>query len=171
MLARFDDAEFRLCRGFNRAADWPVFAALMRTASRIGDGALWYALLAALPLRYGAVAIRPVLIMTATGLGGLLIYRSLKSRLVRERPFIRHPAISLAMPPLDRYSFPSGHTLHAVCFTIQAVAHFPALAWVRVPLASLIALSRVVRGLHYPTDVIAGAVIGALLAACGLSLG
>jgi undecaprenyl-diphosphatase len=171
VLARFDHAEFRLCRGFNRAAGWPAFGTLMRVASRLGDGALWYALLAVLPVIYGAAAIRPVLIMTATGLSGLLIYRSLKATLVRERPFIRHPAISLTMAPLDRYSFPSGHTLHAVCFTIQAIAHFPALAWVLAPLASLIALSRVVLGLHYPTDVIAGAVIGALLAACGLSLG
>ena len=75
------------------------------------------------------------------------------------------------MPPLDRYSFPSGHTLHAVCFAWQAVAHFPALSWTLVPVAALIALSRVVLGLHYPTDVLAGAAIGALLAACGSGAG
>jgi undecaprenyl-diphosphatase len=108
--------------------------------------------------------------MGATGLAGYLIYRRLKSSLVRERPFIRHPGITMAMPPLDRYSFPSGHTLHAVSFTLQAVAHFPQLAWILIPLASLIALSRVVLGLHYPTDVIAGAAVGALLAAGGLAL-
>jgi undecaprenyl-diphosphatase len=39
-----------------------------------------------------------------------------------------------------------------------------------VPAAALIALSRVVLGLHYPSDVIAGAALGALLAAAGLSL-
>ena len=74
------------------------------------------------------------------------------------------------MPPLDRYSFPSGHTLHAVCFTWQAVAHFPALAWVLVPMAALIAASRVVLGLHYPSDVIAGAGVGAALACAGMAL-
>jgi undecaprenyl-diphosphatase len=171
VLARFDDAEYRLCRGLNRAAGWPGVLPLMRVASRLGDGLLWYLLLIALPLLYGSAAIRPVLIMSATGLTGLLLYRRLKATLVRERPFIRHPGITLAMPPLDRYSFPSGHTLHAVCYTCQAVAHFPVLAWALIPAASLIALSRVVLGLHYPTDVVAGAAIGALLATCGLALG
>jgi undecaprenyl-diphosphatase len=170
LLARFDGSEYRLCRGLNRAAAWPWFLKVMRAASRLGDGALWGGLLVALPLLYGSAALRVVLIMAATGLGGHLIYRRLKSSLVRERPFIRHPGITLAMPPLDRYSFPSGHTMHAVSFVWQAVAHFPALSWTLVPAASLIALSRVVLGLHYPTDVLAGAAIGALLAACGLAL-
>jgi undecaprenyl-diphosphatase len=47
--------------------------------------------------------------------------------------------------------------------------HFPELGWVLVPLAALIAASRVVLGLHYPTDVIAGAVVGAWLAELGLA--
>ena len=55
-------------------------------------------------------------------------------------------------------------------FTWQAGAHFPELRWVLVPLAALIAASRVVLGLHYPSDVIAGAAIGAALAELGLSL-
>lgn len=171
VLARFDHAEYRLCRGLNRSAEWAWLRAVMRIASRLGDGLLWYLLLAALPLIYGVTAIRPALIMMATGLAGLLIYRKLKSSLLRERPFIRHPGILLAMPPLDRYSFPSGHTLHAVCFTWQTVAHFPQLGWVLVPAAALIAVSRIILGLHYPTDVIAGGAIGALLAAVGLAVG
>ena len=72
--------------------------------------------------------------------------------------------------PLDRYSFPSGHTLHAVSFTTIALAHFPELAIVLVPFALLVAVSRVVLGLHYPTDVAAGAVLGATLATIGLAL-
>jgi len=78
--------------------------------------------------------------------------------------------IDRAAAPLDRYSFPSGHTLHAVSFTWQAGAHFPELLWVLVPLAALIGASRVVLGLHYPSDVLAGAAIGAALAELGLSI-
>ncbi len=170
LLARFDGSEYRLCRGLNRATAWPGFLQLMRVASRLGDWPLWAGLLIALPVLYGSPALPVVLIMAATGLSGHLIYRRVKTSLVRERPFIRHPGINLAMPPLDRYSFPSGHTMHAVSFAWQAVAHFPALSWTLVPAAGLIALSRVVLGLHYPTDVLAGAAIGALLAASGLAL-
>ena len=78
--------------------------------------------------------------------------------------------IAVAGAPLDRYSFPSGHTLHAVSFAWQVSAHFPELGWVLIPLAALIAGSRVVLGLHYPTDVLVGGLIGASLAELGLSL-
>jgi undecaprenyl-diphosphatase len=170
VLARCDAVEYRFCRGINRIAERGLFRQLMRGASRLGDGPLWGVLLVALPLVYGSSAIRPVLAMAATLVAGHLLYARLKSTLVRERPFIRHAGIQLAMAPLDRYSFPSGHTLHAVAFAWQASAFDHALAWVLAPLAALIALSRVALGLHYPTDVLAGAALGALLAACGLAL-
>jgi len=164
IMARFDVAEYRLCRQFNRGAGSRSLCGVFRVASRLGDGIIWYVLVGLLPLLYGRAALRPAITMAVTGITGLLIYKWLKHALVRERPFIRHPGITLAMPPLDRYSFPSGHTLHAVAFTWQAVAFFPELGWVLIPIASLIAASRVVLGLHYPSDVLAGATIGAGLA-------
>jgi len=170
LMARFDLAEYAMCRRLNRGAGLRPVSLLLRAASRLGDGVVWYTLVAALPMLFGRAAIRPAIGMAVTGIVGLLIYRWLKHSLVRERPFIRHPGITLAMPPLDRYSFPSGHTLHAVAFTWQAVAHFPVLGWVLIPLASLIAASRVVLGLHYPSDVLAGGAIGALLGLVALSI-
>jgi undecaprenyl-diphosphatase len=169
-MARFDVAEYRLCRRLNRSARWPWARLTLRVASRLGDGILWYVLVGLLPLLYGAAAVKPAIVMALTGMVGLLIYKLLKRTLVRERPFIRHPGINLAMAPLDRYSFPSGHTLHAVAFTWQAVAHFPELAWALVPLATLIAASRVALGLHYPSDVLAGGAIGGALAMLALHL-
>lgn len=170
VFARFDAAEYRLCRRLNRAADRSVVRGYFRFVSRLGDGVVWYAMLALLPLVYGAAAVRPAIAMAAVGLIGVGVYKLLKHVFVRERPFITHPAISLAAAPLDRYSFPSGHTLHAVAFTWQGIAHFPELVWLLVPLAASIAMSRVVLGLHYPTDVAVGAMIGAALGALGLAL-
>jgi undecaprenyl-diphosphatase len=168
IMARFDIAEYRLCRQINRGAGLSWLCFVFRAASRLGDGVLWYTLVGLLPLLYGRAAMRPAIGMAITGITGLLIYKWLKRVMVRERPFIRHPGITLAMPPLDRYSFPSGHTLHAVAFTWQAVAFFPELAWALIPIAVLIAASRVVLGLHYPSDVIAGGAIGAGLATVAL---
>jgi len=170
-IARVDAAEYGICRRINRAASVRSVRSLFGIASRLGDGIFWYALLLALPLIYGRSAVRPALCMAITGLIGVGLYKWLKHAVVRERPFITHLGISLGATPLDRYSFPSGHTLHAVSFSWQAIAAFPELAWVLVPLSLLIAASRVVLGLHYPTDVLAGAAIGSALATIGRSLG
>ena len=169
-MARVDAAEYGLCRRLNRGAAFALPRRICQVASRLGDGLVWYVMLAVLPLLYGGAALRPVLVMALTGAVGVALYSFLKRIFVRERPFITHAAIDRAAAPLDRYSFPSGHTLHAVCFTWQASAHFPELAWVLLPLATLIAASRVVLGLHYPSDVLAGAALGAGLAVVGLAL-
>ena len=169
-MARVDAAEYGLCCRLNRGAQRPLPRRVFQIASRLGDGVLWYVLILALPALYGAAAMKPAIVMALTGVLGLVLYTLLKRLFVRERPFITHAAINRGAAPLDRYSFPSGHTLHAVSFTWQACAHFPELAWVLLPLTALIAGSRVVLGLHYPTDVLAGASIGAALAELGLAV-
>ena len=69
--------------------------------------------------------------------------------------------------PLDVFSFPSGHTLQAVLFTIMLGSQVPMMLWLLLPFTLLIALSRLVLGLHYPTDVLVGACIGATFASIG----
>lgn len=170
-MARIDAAEYGLCRRLNRGASFALPRRIFRVASRLGDGIVWYVLIFALPVLYGAAGVRPAIVMALTGALGVVLYTFLKHLFVRERPFITHTAIDPAAATLDRYSFPSGHTLHAVSFAWQASAHFPELGWVLLPLAALIAGSRVVLGLHYPSDVLAGAAIGAALAELGLALG
>jgi undecaprenyl-diphosphatase len=167
LLARFDIAEYRLCRRLNRGCEHAAIRVFFMVASRLGDGVIWYALMLALPLLFGAEGLRVSATMLATGAVGLAVYKVLKRIFVRERPFIRHAGISLVGAPLDRYSFPSGHTLHAAAFTWQACAAFPELSVVLVPLALAIAGSRVVLGLHYPTDVLVGAVLGVTFGIAG----
>jgi len=168
LIARIDAVEVGLCRRLNRGAALALPRRVFQIASRLGNGVVWYVLILALPVLYGTAAMKPAIVMALTGALGVVLYSLLKRVFVRERPFITHDSIDLMAAPLDRYSFPSGHTLHAVSFAWQASVHFPELAWVLVPLAALIAASRVVLGLHYPTDVLAGAAIGAALAELGL---
>ena len=125
----------------------------------------------ALPWLYGADGWRAALHMTVTGAVGVLVYKLIKTRAVRERPYITHSAISCVSAPLDRYSFPSGHTLHAVSFTLLIASYFPEWTALFAGAAFLIALSRVVSGLHYPTDVAAGAVLGGALGLGSVLLG
>lgn len=158
------------CRRFNRIVHSAGLLKLFKVASRVGDGVLWYTLIAVLALTYGEAGREISIQCAAAGLTGLALYRVLKNVLVRERPYITHAAIVCAGRPLDRFSFPSGHTLHAVSFTVIICAGIPVLAWLLVPMALLIAGSRVVLGLHYPSDVVAGGLIGALVAKLALAL-
>ena len=161
---RMEGWELNFCERCNRACRQRLIRSLFVTVSRLGDGVFWYLLILALPLCYGAAALRASLHMTAVGLVALTLYRYLKSHLARQRPYLQHGGITLATAPLDLYSFPSGHTLHAVSFTLVALSYYPELAPLLVPFAVLVAMSRVILGLHYPSDVMAGALLGALLA-------
>jgi undecaprenyl-diphosphatase len=165
---RFDQAELRLCRYLNRSSGIVSIRTLFRGVSWLGDGWFWYAWMAGLPLLYGARGMGVAAQMVVTGAAGVAVYKLIKERAVRERPFITHAAIDCAAAPLDRYSFPSGHTLHAVSFSIVLLRSFPEWAAPVVAFSALVAVSRVVLGLHYPTDVAAGALLGGALAAASL---
>lgn len=160
---RFDMAEQAWCLRLNRSSRCIPVRRVFVLVSRLGDGVFWYLLMLGLALS-GPAGAAVAMKMAVAGITGMVGYRHLKHRLVRERPFVSHAAICLATAPLDRYSFPSGHTLHAICFTTIAVQHAPSLAIVLVPFTLLVAASRVILGLHYPSDVLAGAVLGATLA-------
>lgn len=168
LFTRFDEAETNLCLFINRSAHSSSIRYFFSGVSRLGNGAFWYALLALMPVLYGAEGILPAVHTSTVALVGVAVYKGLKAKLVRERPFIASPAILCGAPPLDRYSFPSGHTLHAASFSVMVMHYFPELGWVVLPFAALVAASRVVLGLHYPTDVLAGAAIGGAMASASL---
>lgn len=167
---RVDQREFAACQAINHGLRYRPIQQYFRVISRLGDGWLWYGLILALPVIHPAHGLAIALLMVTAGILCTLIYKGLKRWLVRERPFISFPSINCGTPPLDRYSFPSGHTLHAVCFTTVLAELAPGLALMVLPFTLSVAASRVVLGLHYPSDVAAGGVIGAGLALTSLSL-
>jgi undecaprenyl-diphosphatase len=169
--ARFGERERAWCLGANRWGARKAVRVYFRTVSRLGDGALWYALMLVLALLGGAKGLEAALHLAFVGAGSALLYGRLKHWTKRPRPFADDRRIRAWIATLDEYSFPSGHTLHAVGFSLVACAFYPVLAWGLVPFTVSVAASRVVLGVHYPSDVAAATLIGAVLGGATLALG
>lgn len=166
-MARWD---LQLCLRLNRVCYRLTWRVLFRCVSMLGDGIAWYALMALLLLRYRNDAVIPVLHMIVVGIICTIGYKLLKAHTSRPRPYQVHQSIQHFTAPLDRFSFPSGHTLHAVAFSLVAAGYYPEFTAVLTVFSALVAASRVVLGLHYPSDVVAGAVIGGAIALGSLAL-
>jgi len=137
---------------------------LLGWVSVLSDGIVWYVTMAALPWIAGPRGSACMWRMLVLGLVNVTIYKITKRFFARPRPFTSCDDIQACAKVLDEYSFPSGHTLHAVAFSLVLCTYWPALGWLLWPFAILVALSRIVLGLHYPSDVAAGAAIGWLAA-------
>lgn len=164
VLDYLDKHEIEFCRRVNRFGALGYVPRFFSAVSRLGDWPYWVLTAAVLLAMQGLASTPQILRMGATCILGVLIYTFLKNRLVRERPFMQHRGIACGTAPLDRYSFPSGHTMHAVSFTLMFGNIDPVFYWLCLPFAALVMVSRVVLGLHYPSDVLVGALLGAALA-------
>ncbi|CAM2006304.1 Phosphatase PAP2 family protein [Acanthopleuribacter pedis] len=165
-----DQIEGPWCLKINRAGQYVPVRKVFSTVSRLGNGIFWYAWMLALPLLFGKIGGTTSLQMLAVGVVGHFFYKFVKSSTSRPRPYASLDEVSDWTPALDAFSFPSGHTLHAVSFTIVMVAAIPVLAWILIPFTMMVAISRVILGLHYPSDVVIGALAGTLIAVGCLAL-
>lgn len=170
LFSKADRLELSLCQRLNRMGAYTSIRLFFRAISRLGDGVFWYVLALSLPLLLGMEGVAALGHISITGLVCVAIYSQLKNCLVRQRPFISWAAIRAHIAPLDRYSFPSGHTMNAVNFAVLFTVFCPPLLWLVLPFTILVGLSRVILGMHYPTDVLVGAVLGLLIAYASLLL-
>jgi undecaprenyl-diphosphatase len=155
--------DHRVMRRLNswRAPRWIRY--WMLSATRMGDGWLWYSL-GALLLAFGGP--RGYVAFGAAGSAailGIFVFKALKKLSHRPRPCQYQPHCWANMLPPDQFSFPSGHTMTAFSIAVVVSFFYPTLEWPLYFLAVSIGLSRIVLGMHFLSDVLAGAVIGAAL--------
>lgn len=152
------------------ASTRPWVVPALNLVSRLGDGWMWYAVILALPWLDHANGTACAIRMFAVGAVNLLIYKIVKRCIARPRPYRSCPGIRACVRSLDEHSFPSGHTMHSVAFALILISYYPAWGYLVWPFALLVAASRIILGLHYPSDVLVGAAVGALTAAVSFNL-
>jgi undecaprenyl-diphosphatase len=158
------DLDLKGCLYLNQLSNAERIANFFKIISKMGDGVFWYAMLMSVWLIEGLSFSFQILYVVLGCSVGTVIYKVLKNKTVRPRPYQVHQVIRLGERPLDHFSFPSGHTLHAVMVTTVLGYIQPLLLVIMLPFTVLVALSRMILGLHYPSDVAVGAIIGALVA-------
>lgn len=170
LFQKFDQYEFRFCVYLNSYSRRLPVRDFFRLVSRLGDGIFWYVLILSLPLFNGMAGLLQMVYISVIGAFSVLLYKFLKAHLVRERPYISFGSIIAQTQPLDRYSFPSGHSMNAACLAILLASCELMLFGVVTVFAVLVAMSRVILGMHYPSDVFIGLILGSGIAVTGLSI-
>lgn len=162
--------DFAILYGIQNTLACPPLDALMVFVTACGDhGLIWIAvgiilLISRKTRRWG------ITLLVTLGITWLICEYGVKALAARPRPFMLDPGYALLIAPPSGFSFPSGHTL-ASFLAATVIAFSPVTrgwkvaAWV---MAVLIAFSRLYLFVHFPTDVLAGAIIGVVAALIGV---
>jgi undecaprenyl-diphosphatase len=158
-----ESRDHRLMRRVNRWSAPMWIRMWMLAATRGGDGWLYYGLAVALLLvgdhdRFRAVGSAGI----AVGCG-IFLFLWLKRLAGRRRPCQLEPHCWATLLPPDQFSFPSGHTITAFAVALSAGQFYPSLMPLLLFAAVSIGTSRIILGMHFLSDVVAGACLGALL--------
>ena len=134
--------------------------AWMLGASKLGDGWLWWTVGFAI-LFFGGRHRYQIIVAGGVAAGAAQgISRLVKITVARERPGVTGKHVWANVPPPDPFSFPSAHTMTAFAFAVAIGYAYPPMFWWLMFAAFSVAASRVVLGLHFLSDVLAGAVLG-----------
>ena len=135
----------------------------MLAASRAGDGWLWWC------CGFAVLASNDALRRAALGaaamavVAGIFSFKVLKRVVGRKRPCAIEPNCWASLLPPDQFSFPSGHSITAFAVAISLGTFYPLALPVLLFCAASVAVSRVVLGMHFLSDVIVGSALGASL--------
>lgn len=155
--------DIRLMRRFNRwrAPRW--VRSWMLLATRAGDGWLWAVIGIAVLLSPDPMRFRAIAAAACAVTAGILLFHKLKRVICRVRPRDIEPHCWAHVVTRDKFSFPSGHSTTAFAVALSLGSFYPEILALLLILATNVAISRMVIGMHFLSDVLAGSGIGALL--------
>jgi undecaprenyl-diphosphatase len=157
---RLAAAELHVVRAAARTATSPVPASLAIIFSKLGNGWVYPLLGAVILIKWGLFGLR---IIAPAAVSALLLhsfYPVMKRAFCRRRPFQAAPELRSLLDALDAHSFPSGHTMTLAAVLTPVVMLWPATTLWAVTMGVCVAWSRLATAHHYPSDVLAGAVLG-----------
>ena len=135
--------------------------------SKLGNGWIYLFLAAWVFEQWGWQGGKLMALLAGVNAAALhLLYPVIKKRFKRPRPFAVDPSLPSLLRTLDEHSFPSGHAMTLVGVLTPIVLLWPAAFFSAVVMACGMFWSRVATGHHYPSDVLAGATLGAGLGYC-----
>ena len=150
----------------------PVLDKIMIGITKLGDGGIFWLALALVLLVIPKTRKCGISIFAAMAFSYIIGNLGLKPLVARPRPFTVATDVALIIDKPGEFSFPSGHTLHAFTAATAIFCYYRKPGVAAYVLAALIAFSRMYLFVHYPTDILAGAVLGildALLISCLLN--
>lgn len=164
------EADEWVLRGIAEHFRTPVLNVLMEFYTALGDGGALFLVLAALMLMFRRTRRTGGTALTAMAFGLVVTNLTIKPLVSRARPWVVMEGFQVLLKSGDPNSFPSGHTCAAFAFALAVCMAAPE-RWMKaaaVAAAVLMGASRLYVGVHFPSDVLAGAVVGSL---CGLLAG
>jgi undecaprenyl-diphosphatase len=155
---------------FNRLQTSGPVRGVFKAISHTGDGHLYIGLATAALISQNDQNLMWLQAVLLAFIFELPCFMLLKAFFKRERPFNKLPSCMRAVQPSDEFSMPSGHTAAAFLVASLLAQFYEDVALIAYCWAGLIGLSRVVLGVHYPTDIAAGATLGLSAASIAASI-
>lgn len=148
----------------NHTISLPILDKFFSVITSVNNWYIAYAILLGISwtkggLRGKIAVVGVILLIVASDQTG---YRVLKEYFARPRPCDALADVNTPIGCTGTFSFPSNHALNNFAAAVFFYRLFPKLKWVLFITATLISVSRVYLGLHYPSDIIGGALIGVL---------
>lgn len=161
---RFLEADLAAVRFVSRSARPATGRALAIIISKLGNGWI-YLILGAIVFQVMGREALPVIALAGVNAALLhCLFPIIKRRIGRPRPFHVDPQLPSLLKILDEHSFPSGHTMTLSGVLVPIVIAWPSITASAATLVLSMAWSRIATAHHYPSDVVAGAALGVVMA-------